>query len=103
MPFPSVIPAVAKRRAGIQELPLWMPAFAGMTIRECAVGIETLGPSAQPQHHVAEAEQDLDDDEADDVPFEPGASLVLHQVQHRADGLVDEAQLAFERAAALGE
>jgi hypothetical protein len=31
--FPNiVIPAEAKRRAGIQEPPRWMPAFAGMTI-----------------------------------------------------------------------
>src|SRR5713101_9052942 len=58
---------------------------------------------AEAQQEVAEAQHDLDGDEADDVPFEPHAALCLHHVEDGADGLVDERELALHAAAALGE
>src|SRR5260370_4692004 len=53
------------------------------------------------QQEIAEAQHDLDGDEADDVPFEPLAALRLHHVEDGADGLVDDRELALHAAAAL--
>src|SRR5260221_13433225 len=61
-------------------------------------------PSAQAgPEELIEAEQDLDADEADDVPFEPDAALVLHEVDEGAHGLVDEGELALHGPAALDQ
>src|SRR6185437_9937527 len=64
-------------------------------------GTGMLMPEAQQE--VAEAQYDLDDNEADNVPFEQHAALRLHHVEDRADSLVDERELALHAAAALDE
>src|SRR6516225_1008814 len=48
-------------------------------------------------------EPDLDDDEDDDVPFEPEAPLVLNQLEQRPNRVVDEVELALDRARALAQ
>src|SRR5882757_5819397 len=46
-------------------------------------------------------QQHFYDDQADDVPFQAHATLVLHQLKHDADRLTDQSELAVDRPAAF--
>src|SRR5260370_38400839 len=47
------------------------------------------------------AEKQFKADEADDIPFQAQAALVVHEFDERAGGLADQRELSLHRTAAL--
>ncbi len=47
------------------------------------------------------AEKQFEADEADDIPFQAQAALVVHEFDERAGGLADQRELSLHRTAAL--
>ena len=61
----------------------------------------TCGERKSATHQPVKAEKQFEGDQADDVPFQAQAALVVHEFDEGAGGLADQRELSLHRATAL--